>query len=69
MIACDATDSADVVNVALPATKDALPRVVTPSLNVTVPVAVEGDTEALNVTPAPNEAGFADDVRAVADAA
>ena len=42
-----------------------VPSVVTPSLNVIVPVAVDGTTLAVNVTFAPNVAGFNDDVSEV----
>ena len=49
------------VNVAVPADSVPLPSVVEPSLNVTVPVAVLGDTVAVSVIDWPNVEGFADD--------
>jgi hypothetical protein len=42
-----------------------VPNVVVPSRNVTVPVAVLGDTVAVKVTDCPNTDGFADDATAV----
>ncbi len=48
----------DVVNLATPPDTGALPRVVAPSLKVTVPVAPDGETVVVRVTRAPNKAGF-----------
>src|ERR1035438_3223581 len=45
-----------------------VPSVATPSLNVTVPVAVEGETVAVNVTDWFRMDGFSDEVRDVVDA-
>jgi hypothetical protein len=42
-----------------------VPKVVLPFLNVTVPVAVEGVTVAVNVTEDPEIDGFADDASVV----
>ncbi len=58
-----------VVNVAIPPLTALVESVVAPSLNVTVPVADEGDTVAVSVTVSPTEglAGNADkDVELVA---
>jgi hypothetical protein len=41
-----------------------VPRVVLPSAKVTVPVAVDGVTVAVNVTGEPNATGLADEARA-----
>ena len=46
---------------ALPLALVPVPRVVVPSLNVTVPAAAEGETVAVKVTDAPNPDGFADE--------
>ena len=64
----EATDRADVLKVATPLLLSVpVPRVVVPSLNVTVPVGVPLDevTVAVNVTDWPNVEGLADDVSAV----
>ncbi len=45
----------------MPLVSAPVPRVVAPSLNVTVPVAVDGVTVALKVTELPYVDGFADD--------
>lgn len=42
-----------------------VPRVVLPSLNVTVPAAADGVTVAVKVTEAPNVEGFADEATVV----
>ena len=49
------------VNVAVPADSVPVPSVVEPSLNVTVPVAVLGDTVAVRVTDWPKVEGFAEE--------
>jgi hypothetical protein len=64
------TVSVDVVNVALPADKVAVPRVVAPSRNVTVPVGVPeagatAVTVAVNVTACPGDDGFSDELTVV----
>jgi hypothetical protein len=51
----------DVLYVALPLLSVPVPRVVLPSLNVTVPVAANGVTVAVNVTDEPYVDGFADE--------
>ena len=58
---CGPTARVAVENVAVPAVSVPVPSVVAPSLKVTEPVAVEGDTVAVNVTLAP-KAGEAFDV-------
>jgi hypothetical protein len=50
-----------VVKVAFPVAMVPVPRVVVPSLNVTVPVAVEGVTVAVNFTEAPKVEGLRDE--------
>ena len=55
VILCEATDSDDVLNVAVLELSEPVPRIVAPSLNVTVPVGLPdpGDTAetvAVNVT-------------------
>ena len=52
MIVCDPAERVAVVYVALPLDTVPVPSVVLPSLNVTVPVAVDG-TVAVNVTDVP----------------
>jgi hypothetical protein len=54
-----------VLKVAVPEPRVPVPRVVVPSLKVTVPVAVEGATVAVNVTACPNVDGLAEEVTAV----
>jgi hypothetical protein len=51
-------ERAEVENVALPPLKVPLPIVVAPSRNVTDPVAVDGETEAVKVTNWPYFDGF-----------
>lgn len=60
MIECVATDRAVVLNAAVPPPRVPVPSVVAPSLKVTVPVAVDGLTEAVKVTFAPKVAGLSD---------
>jgi hypothetical protein len=50
-----------VLNVAVPLDKVPVPMVVAPSLNVTVPVAVDGVTVAVKMTGLPYADGLADD--------
>jgi hypothetical protein len=50
---CDATERAEVEKVAIPPLRVPVPRFVCPSLNVTVPVAVAGDTVAVRVIDCP----------------
>ena len=52
-------------SVATPPLSVPVPRVVAPSLNVTVPVALEGVTAAASVTAAPNVDGFGAEVMVV----
>ncbi len=61
VIECDPTANAAVLYVALPLLIVPVPSVVLPSVNVTVPVAVEGETVAVNVTDEPYVDGFADE--------
>ena len=49
------------LNVAFPLLIEPVPSVVLPSLKVTVPVAAEGETVAVNVTDDPYVDGFADE--------
>ncbi len=70
MIECEPTESEAVVKVAWPALRLAVPRVVAPSLNVTVPVGVPlpGGVEvtvAVKVTAWPNTDGLPEAVTAV----
>jgi hypothetical protein len=62
---CVATDSVDVTSVATPFDSVPVPNGVAPSLNVTVPVAVDGVTVAVNVTPCPKVEGVTEVVNAV----
>jgi hypothetical protein len=62
---CAPRVSVEVLNVAAPPDKLLVPRVVAPSLNVTVPVAVDGVTVAVKVTGLPYADGLADAVTAV----
>ena len=55
----------DVENVALPPFNTPLPRVLSPSKNVTVPVAAEGATVAVKVTDCPTVDGCRLEVRVV----
>jgi len=61
LIEFDPTASVEVLYVALPLLIVAVPSVLLPSVNVTVPVAVVGATVAVNVTEAPYADGFADE--------
>ena len=62
---CAVVDNAEVLNVAVPSLRGLAPRVVTPSLNVTLPDALEGETVAVNVTDCPDVDGFCDEVSVV----
>src|SRR5947209_5611955 len=67
---CVATDSALVLRVATPPLSVPVPRVVAPSLNVTLPVGVPapgatGETVAVTVTDCPDTDGLAEDVSVV----
>jgi hypothetical protein len=53
VIECEPTVSVDLLRVAFPLVSAPVPKVVVPSLNVTVPVAAEGVTVAVNVTDEP----------------
>jgi hypothetical protein len=61
----EATDKADVLNIATPPDNVPVPRDVVPSLKVTVPVAVDGVTVAVKVTRSPEVDGLSDDVTPV----
>ena len=54
------------MSVAVPLLNGLVPRVVTPSLNVTVPVALEGETVAVRLTAERKVAGLGDEVSVVA---
>ena len=62
MIECDIAVNAEVENVAIPPLSVPVPRVVAPSLKVTVPVASEGSV-AVNITELPKLDGFSEDAR------
>ena len=53
--------SVEVVRPAIPPLKVPVPKLVEPSINVTVPVAAEGLTTAVNVTGALAGTGFVED--------
>jgi hypothetical protein len=57
--------SADVLNLAVPLDKAPVPRVVVPSMNVTVPVAPATVTVAVKVTELPYADGLKDDTTPV----
>ena len=59
-------DSDEVEKLATPLMRLAVPNVVAPSLNVTVPVADEGLTEAVSVTLPPKRGAVEDTVRVTA---
>jgi len=66
VIVCVPCASAEVVSVAtLPPPTAAVPRLLAPSKNCTVPVGVAPLTVAVNVTDWPSVDGFCDDVSAV----
>ena len=66
VIEWEATASVVVAKDATPLAIVPVPMVVAPSLKVTVPDAVAGETVAVNVTNAPKVDGLGDDVSAVA---
>jgi hypothetical protein len=66
---CGPTASAAVLNVAVPPDRLPVPRTVAPSLNVTVPVAVDGVTVDVKVTEVPYVDGLRLDVTTVVVAA
>jgi hypothetical protein len=55
------------VNVAFPVAMVPVPSVAVPSLNVTVPVAVEGVTVAVNFTEAPKVEGLREEAKATVE--
>ncbi len=57
--------SADVLSIAVPPDRVTVPRAVVPSLNNTVPVAVDGLTVAVKVTELPYADGLPDDATPV----
>ena len=66
VIECDPTDNVEVVKVAMPPDTAPVPRVVTPSKNVTVPDGLPAPgattaTVAVNVTLCPEIDGFSDE--------
>jgi hypothetical protein len=62
VIEFDPTANIEVLKVAFPLLIVPVPKVVLPFLNVTVPVAAEGDSVAVNVTDEPYVEGFAEEV-------
>ncbi len=62
---CAATESVEVISVAVPPLRVPVPIVAAPSLKVIVPVAVDGNTLAVKVTFVPNVEGFSDDIKFV----
>jgi hypothetical protein len=64
VIECGPATSFEVLNVAFPAPTVPVPSVVLPSMKVTVPVAVEGVTEAVKVTEEPYNDGLTGEVSA-----
>lgn len=58
---CDPVDNIDVLYVALPPLSVPVPKVVVPSLNVTVPVAAEGVTVPVKVTNEPYVEGLTEE--------
>ena len=58
-----ATDREVVLNVAMPLSSVPVPKVVPPSRNVMLPVAVAGATVAVKMTGTPDADGLADDVK------
>jgi len=74
VIECDVTDRALVLNVAWPPLNGPVPKVVAPSLKVTVPVGEPApgeftDTVAVNVTDCPEKEGFGEALTVVVVAA
>jgi hypothetical protein len=67
VIECDPAVRVDVLRVAFPLLRLPLPKVVLPSLNVTVPVHVEGVTVAVSLTDEPYIEGFAEDDKPVVE--
>jgi hypothetical protein len=61
VIECDPAVNVDVLKVAFPLVRVPVPRVVLPSINVTVPVAPDGVTVAVNFTDEPKVEGFEDE--------
>ena len=61
MIECEPGARLTGVRVAVPPDNVPVPSVVDPSLNVTVPVALLGETAAVNVTGWPNTEGLTDE--------
>jgi hypothetical protein len=61
VIECAPPVSVEALNVAFPLLIVPVPSVVVPSLNVTVPVAADGTTVAVNVTDEPYVDGFAEE--------
>jgi hypothetical protein len=65
---CEATASVEVLKIALPELRVAVPKLVEPFLKVTFPVGVvpnAGLTVAVNVTAWPNTDGFAEEASVV----
>ena len=62
---CEPPLNNDVVSVAVPELSVPVPRLVTPSKKVTVPVAVDGATVAVKVMESPNVDGFSPDATTI----
>ena len=65
MSECEPVVSVDRASVAVPPLRALVPSAVVPSLNVTVPVAVEGETVAVRTTFWPMIEGFVDELKLV----
>lgn len=62
---CDPAVRVEVLRVAFPLLIVPVPSIVLPSLNVTVPDAVDGDIVAVNVTDVPYVDGFLDEATVI----
>ena len=69
VIECDPAVNVEVLSVAFPLLRVPVPRVVVPSLNVTVPPHVDGATVPVNFTEEPYVDGFAEDDTVVVELA
>ena len=67
MIRCAPIDSVDTDSAAVPPLMVTVPNEVDPSMKPTVPVAVPGETTAVNVTACPREAGSREEVSVTLD--
>jgi hypothetical protein len=62
---CEATERLETASVAIPPLRVPVPMVVAPSLKVTDPVALDGDTLAVSVIDCPKVEGFVEELRVV----